>query len=252
VLTDNAIRGAKPREKPYKLADGGGLFILVNPSGAPWWRFKFRVAGKEKLLSSGVYPDVPLKLARERRDDARRQLASGIDPSVRRKAEKVAESDSFEAVAREWFTKFSTGWAPSHSGKIIRRLEMDVFPWLGSRPVSQVTAPELLSCLRRIEARGALDTAHRAHQNCSQVFRYAVATGRAERDPAADLRGALPPPTSGHFASIHRALEDWGAAASHRRLRRHIRRSLCLAARAPGVCTPRRIAHGRVDRVPSR
>lgn len=202
MLTDNAIRSAKPREKPYKMGDSGGLFLLVHPSGARWWRFKYRVAGKENLLSFGVYPDVPLKLARERRDEARRQLANGIDPSVKRRAEKVAESDSFEAVAREWFGKFSANWAPSHSSKILRRLEMDVFPWIGSRPVSQVTPPELLSCLRRIEARGALDTAHRAHQNCGQVFRYAVATGRAERDPAADLRGALPPPTGGHFASI--------------------------------------------------
>jgi integrase len=202
MLTDNSIRTAKPREKPYKMGDSGGLFLLIHPSGARWWRFKYRVAGKEKLLSFGVYPDVPLKLARERRDEARRQLASGIDPSVKRRTEKIAESDSFEAVAREWFTKFSTNWAPGHSSKIMRRLEMDVFPWIGSRPVSQVTPPELLSCLRRIEGRGALDTAHRAHQNCGQVFRYAVATGRAERDPAADLRGALPPPAGGHFASI--------------------------------------------------
>jgi len=107
VLTDNSIRSAKPPEKPYKMGDSGGLFILVHPSGARWWRFKFRVAGKEKLLSFGVYPDVPLKLARERRDEARRQLASGIDPSVKRRTETIAESDSFEAVAREWFTKFS-------------------------------------------------------------------------------------------------------------------------------------------------
>jgi hypothetical protein len=193
MLTDNAIRSAKPREKPYKLFDERGLFMLVTPTGARWWRLKFRMASKVKLLSLGVYPDVTLKVARERRDDMRRQLANGVDPSAQRKAGKVAGADSFEAAAREWFIKFSANWAATHSNKIIRRLEKDVFPWLGSRPVGQITPPELLACLRRIESRGALDTAHRAHQNCGQIFRYAIATGRAERDPAADLRGALPP-----------------------------------------------------------
>lgn len=202
MLTDSAVRNAKAREKPYKLSAGGGLYLLINPTGSRWWRLKFRVGGKEKLLSLGVYPDISLKVARDRRDEARRLLASGVDPSAHRKAEKVADADSFEAVAREWFAKFSVNWAPSHSEKVLRRLEVDLFPWLGSRPVRSITAPELLSCLRRIEARGALDTAHRAHQNCGQVMRYAIATGRAERDPAADLRGALPPVTGGHFATI--------------------------------------------------
>jgi integrase len=123
-------------------------------------------------------------------------------PGAQRKAAKVAGTDTFEAVAREWFAKFSMNWAKTHSEKIIRRLESDIFPWLGSRPVGQITAPELLTCLRRVESRGALDTAHRAHQNCGQIFRYAIATGRAERDPAADLRGALPPVSGGHFATI--------------------------------------------------
>jgi integrase len=202
MLTDKAIKGAKLREKPYKLFDERGLFMLVSPKGARWWRLKFRVEGKEKLLSLGVYPDVSLKDARQRRDELRQQLASGVDPSAKRKAEKVASADTFEAVAREWFAKFSANWADTHSEKIIRRLEADIFPWLGSRPVGQITAPELLACLRRIESRGALDTAHRAHQNCGQIFRYAIATGRAERDPAADLRGALPPVNGGHFATI--------------------------------------------------
>jgi integrase len=202
MLTDNAIRSAKPREKPYKLFDERGLFMLVTPTGARWWRLKFRAAGKEKLLLLGVYPDVSLKLARERRDELRRELASGVDPSAKRKVERAATADSFEAVAREWFGKFSANWADTHSDKIIRRLENDIFPWLGSRPVAQITPPELLACLRRIESRGALDTAHRAHQNCGQIFRYAVATGRAERDPASDLRGALPPVNGGHFATI--------------------------------------------------
>ena len=202
MLTDSAIRRAKPREKPYKLADGGGLYLLINPSGARWWRLKYRVEGREKLISLGVYPDVPLKDARERRDEARRLLASGGDPGAKRKAEKSADADTFEAVAREWFGKFSTGWAPTHADKVFRRLELYVFPWLGSRPVRNIAAPDVLSCLRRVEARGTLETAHRTHQHCGQVFRYAVATGRAERDPCADLRGALPPATKQHLASI--------------------------------------------------
>lgn len=202
MLTDIVIKGAKPREKPYKLFDERGLFMLVTPKGARWWRLKYRVEGKEKLLSLGVYPDVSLKDARQRRDDLRQQLASGVDPSAKRKAEKIAAADTFEAVAREWFEKFSTNWAETHSEKIIRRLEADIFPWVGSRPIGEITAPELLACLRRVESRGALDTAHRAHQNCGQIFRYAIATGRAERDPAADLRGALPPVNGGHFATI--------------------------------------------------
>lgn len=201
-LTDALIRSSKPRAKPYKLAAGTGLYLLINPNGSRWWRFRYRLGGKEKLLSLGVYPEVPLKAVHERLGEARRQLATGIDPSVKRKADKVAQADSFEAVAREWFAKFSTNWAESHSSKVLRRLEMDVFPWLGSRAVGRIAPPELLACLRRVEGRGALDTAHRVHQNCGQIFRYAVATGRAERDPAADLRGALPPPAGGHFASI--------------------------------------------------
>jgi integrase len=201
-LTDTAIKAARPRQKPYKLAAGKGLYLLVQPAGGRWWRFRYRLAGKEKLLSLGTYPEVSAKVARDRRDEARTQLRNKIDPGAKRRAEKVAEGDSFEAVAREWFAKFSRNWAKSHSSKIIRRLEMDVFPWLGDLKVGKITPPELLAVLRRVESRGALDTAHRVHQNCGQVFRYAVATGRAERDPAADLRGALPPPTGGHFASL--------------------------------------------------
>jgi integrase len=201
-LADIAIRNAKPQEKPVKLFDTGGLYLLVNPNGSRWWRLKFRYGGKEKLISLGTYPETTLKAARERRDEARVMLAQGINPSAKRQATKAAPAESFEAIAREWFAKFSPGWAKGHSEKIIRRLERDVFPWIGARPLRDIAAPELLSVLRRIEARGALDTAHRAHQNCGQVFRYAVATGRAERDPSADLRGALPPVRKGHFAAI--------------------------------------------------
>jgi integrase len=151
-------------------------------------------------------PDVPLKIARDKRDDARRQIAAGIDPSLQRKAHKAVKvagaANSFEVVAREWLAKFSPNWVASHSDKIIRRFERDIFPWLGNRPIAEISAPELLAALRRIESRGALETAHRALQNCGQVFRYAVATGRAERDPSGDLRGALPPAKAKHHASI--------------------------------------------------
>ncbi len=203
-LTDTAIRSAKPKEKTFKLFDGGGLYLEVNPAGGKWWRWKYRCGGKEKRLSFGVYPDVSLKVAREKRDAARQQLAAGTDPAEARKAGKLAQAgaESFEAVAREWHVKFSPGWVASHADRILRRLDNDLFPWLGKRPIAEIKAPELLGVLRRIESRGAQETAHRAMQNCGQVFRYAVATGRAERDPTGDLRGALPPPKEKHHASI--------------------------------------------------
>jgi integrase len=206
ALTDVAIRNAKPADRPLKLYDGGGLFLLVTPTGSRWWRFKYRVNGKEKLLSLGVYPEVSLKDAREARDVTRKVLKSGLDPAVHRKVQKAAASDraanSFEVIAREWWAKHSPRWAESHSARILRRLEKEVFPWLGGRPVAEITVPELLTVLRRTESRGALETAHRVRRTCGEVFRYAVATGRAERDPAADLRGALPPARSGRFPAI--------------------------------------------------
>src|SRR3989454_6980415 len=205
-LTEIAVRKAKSGAKPARLFDGGGLYLEIAPSGGKWWRLKYRFAEKEKRLSLGVYPEVSLKAARAKRDDARRLLASGIDPSEQRQQSKSALVEravkSFEAIAHEWFAKFSENWVDTHSTKIIRRLERDLFPWLGARPINSITAPELLSALRRIESRGALETTHRAMQNCGQVFRYAVATGRTERDPTGDLRGALPPPKEKHHASI--------------------------------------------------
>jgi integrase len=206
MLTDTAIRNAKPAARPLKLYDGGGLYLEVAPSGGKWWRLKYRFGAKEKRISLGVYPAVALKDARERRETARKLLAAGVDPGEARKAEKASRAqnaeNTFEAVAREWFARNSPGWAPSHAEKVIRRLELDVFPWVGARPIADITPPELLTVLRRIEERGAVDTAHRAQQNCGQVFRYAIATGRAQRDPSADLRGALPPVSKSHFAAI--------------------------------------------------
>lgn len=206
VLTDKAIRAAKHGEKPVRLFDGGGLYLELAPNGGKWWRLKYRFAGKEKRLSLGVYPTVSLKQGRERRDDAKRLLAGGVDPSEQRKASKAAVTEraanSFEAVAREWFATFSKKWVKSHSDKILRRLEHNVFPYIGERPIAEVTSRELLAALRRVENRGAIETAHRTMQNCSQVFRYAVATGRAERDPAIDLRGALSVKKERHHPSI--------------------------------------------------
>lgn len=206
ALTDTGVRNAKPGTKPAKLFDERGLFMIVTPAGGKWWRLKYRSDNKEKLLSLGTYPDVGLEDARERRDAARKLIADGIDPGVNRKAQKAARQEratnSFEVVAREWYEKFSGNWVASHGSRIIRRLERDIFPHLGGRPVAEVTAPELLAVVRRIENRGAVETAHRALGNCGQVFRYAIATGRAARDPSADLRGALPPPKGTHFAAV--------------------------------------------------
>lgn len=201
-LTDTAIRNAKPAEKDSKLFDGGGLFLLVKPTGARWWRLKYRIDGREKLLSLGVYPAVSLKDAREQRDDAKRLIARGIDPSAQRQATKAEKADTFEAVAREWFAKMAPTWAAGHAEKVMRRMELYLFPWIGSRPIGKLTAPDLLNCLRRVESRGKHDTALRAKQNAGQVFKYAVATGRADRDPSGDLRGALTPPVRAHYATI--------------------------------------------------
>jgi integrase len=205
VLTDVVARNAKSSGKTFKLFDECGLYLEVSPNGGKWWRLKYRFAGKEKRLALGVYPDVKLKDARESRDVARNLLAKGIDPSEHRKAQKAARNDSaancFEIVAREWFAKYSETWAKSHRDRIIRRFERDIFPWIGSRPVGEIMAPEILTLLRRIEARGAPETAHRALSNCGQVFRYGVATGRATRDPSSDLRGALSTFKKSHFAA---------------------------------------------------
>lgn len=205
ALSDTKVRNAKPSDKPIKLFDGDGLFLLITPAGGRWWRFKFRFAGKEKLLSLGTYPEVSLVQARERRNAARKQVADGIDPSQVRKAAKAAKEqneNTFEVVAREWHTKFTPTWTTGHAKTIMSRLEANLFPWLGARPIIDIKAPELLMALRRIESRGALETAHRVRAICSQVFRYAVATGRAERNPAADLRGALPPVKPKHHAAL--------------------------------------------------
>ena len=207
-LSDTAIRKAKPAEKPYKLADGGGLYLEVAPSGGKWWRWKYRrpVTGKENRLSFGTYPDTGLAEARKRHADARKVLAAGIDPGEQRKAERTANveksANSFAAVAAELLVLRAKKLANGSAVRETRLLEKDLAPYIGSTPVAEVTAPMLLAALRRIEKRGAVETAHRAKLLAGQVFRYAIATGRAERNPAADLKGALAQPQAGHFASL--------------------------------------------------
>ena len=179
--------------------------LLVTPSGGKLWRFKYRYDGKQKLLALGAYPEVSLADARHKREDARKLLASKNDPGAVRKAQNQAntqKSETFETIAREWFQKFSQRWKETHSSRIIRSLERDVFPWIGTQPIAEIKAPELLAVLRRVETRGTLDTVHRIRTICGQIFRYAVASGRAERDPSGDLKGAIPPPQEGHMAAI--------------------------------------------------
>ena len=203
-LTDIQVRKAKPQSKPITLFDGDGLYILVVPTGGKLWRFKYRFDGKDRLLALGSYPEVSLAMARERRLEVRRQLAEGIDPGAARKAQRGAEAgaDTFGAIAEEWYARFSPMWKPSYAKVLRGRLDRDILPWIGKRPVKEITAPELLAVLRRVESRGALESAHRIRTHAGQVLRYAVATGKAERDPSGDLRGALPQPGEKHFAAI--------------------------------------------------
>lgn len=205
-LTDAEARKAAPREKPYRLADAAGMYLEVTPSGSKYWRLKYRFAGKEKKLALGVYPTVSLAEARRKRDDARQKLAAGIDPGEARKAEKrtllLNAENSFEAVAREWHARYAPTWSTGYAEKILRRLVLYAFPWLGPKPIIRLQPVDVLAILRRVETRGKLETAHRLRENVGQVMRYAVATGRAERDITADLRGALAPVQKQHFAAI--------------------------------------------------
>lgn len=206
ALTDVAIRNAKPAEKQQKLFDGGGLHLLVTPAGGKRWVLKYRFGGKEKSLALGTYPEVTLVEARQKRAAAREMLVQGTDPGEAKKAEKRTQrlnaENSFEAIAREWHAKYAPSWSASHGARLLRRLEVDAFPWIGGKPIAELAPPDVLDVLRRVEKRGALETAHRLHANIGQVCRYAVATGRAARDVTADLRGALPPVQQEHMAAI--------------------------------------------------
>lgn len=206
LLTNLQVKSSKSKDKQYTLSDGKGLYLLVLPTGGKYWHFRSKVGGRERRISFGTYPEVSLADAREKRDEARKLIASGVSPSDLRKAQKAAraelQANSFEVVALEWFQKFSPIWSKSNTEKVKARLEKDLFPWIGDRPISELRAPELLAALRRIEQRGAVDTAHRVKQNCGQIFRYAIATGRAERDISADLKDALAKTKKKHLGAI--------------------------------------------------
>jgi integrase len=216
LLKDVTIKYAKPEDKP-RLNDGDGLYLLIKPKGAKWWRFDYTFKGKRKTLSLGVYPATSLTDARRKAAEARANIANDIDPSNTRKETKAAEQlakenesrldagltiiNSFEHIAREWGEKKVDTWA-DNGNRTKRMLERNIFPWLGSKPITDILPKNILECLRRIEDRGTIETAHRTLQICGQVFRYAVATGRADRDITPDLRGALPPAKGGNFASM--------------------------------------------------
>lgn len=205
-LTDVRVRNAKPQVKPYKLSDGGGMYLLVKPDGGRYWRMDYRFAEKRRTVALGVYPLVTLSAARTSRDEARRLLGQGVDPGetkkARKRAAKFASENTFEAVAREWITNQRERLAARYSTRLVTRLEADIFPHIGSRPIAEIETPELLEVLRNVENRGVVETARRLRQVCSQIFRYAIASGRAKHDPSAGLRGALKSPgrARGHRA----------------------------------------------------
>ncbi|MGH8595715.1 MAG: tyrosine-type recombinase/integrase, partial [Gammaproteobacteria bacterium] len=207
MLTDTQIRKLKPEHRAYKKFDGDGLYVIVNPDGSKWWRFKYTFGGREKLLSCGTYPDTSLKLARKQRGDARQLLAANIDPSALRQSEKIATAQTFEAMAIEWLAAGcpggrSKGVDVETVDQLRRRLKTYVFPFVGQWPISKVTTTEMLKLLRRIESNGTFETARRVRNVCSRVFRYAIATGRGERDPAGDLIGAIGAGKSSNFAAL--------------------------------------------------
>lgn len=205
MLTDIAIRKAKSDKKPYKMADGRGLYLLVNKSGK-YFRFDYWFAGKRKTLALGVYPEIKLSGARGKHDGARKLIREGVDPGLQRKIEKITRiqqtENNLRSVALEWFSKIKHVWTEGHSRTVKSRLEKNVFPLIGNHQIAEISSPELLGMMRMIESRGAVETAHRIKQVCGQIFRYAIPTGRAERDLSADLKGVLKPAKSKRMATI--------------------------------------------------
>ncbi len=205
-LTDTTVRSAKPSDKIVRLYDTAGMYLEISTAGGKYWRLKYRFGGKERRLALGVYPEVGLKEARAKRDDARKLLAKGVDPGALRKAQKAAgeirAASSFEVVALEWLEGRRDRVMPAQHEKTYARMKNDVFPWIGKRPIAEIEAPEILSLMRRVDKRGARYTAHRIRSEISQVFRFAIATGRAKADPAQPLIGAIPPAVERHFSSI--------------------------------------------------
>ncbi|MHB2094968.1 tyrosine-type recombinase/integrase [Pantoea dispersa] len=205
-LNARQVSAARPKDKPYKLSDGGGLYLLVHPGGSRYWRLKYRFSGKEKLLSLGVYPEVPLADARAKRDEAKRLLAAGQDPGEVKQAEKqaqrVAVTNSFEELAQEWHAHKREGWSQGYADDILEYLRKDVFPWIGRRAITDIKTTDMLSVLRKMEQRGVLDKLKKTRQACRQIFTYAVITGRAEQNPVTDLAGALKAPKQKHFPHL--------------------------------------------------
>ncbi|EOZ1497451.1 tyrosine-type recombinase/integrase [Enterobacter hormaechei] len=206
-LNARQVDTAKPKDKPYKLADGGGLYLLVNPNGARYWRLKYRVAGKEKLLALGVYPDVTLADARAKRDEAKRGIAGGIDPSEAKREEKIARElnvrNTFQEIACEWHSSKLYKWSEGYASDIMEAFNKDVFPYIGKKPISEIKPLELLNVLRRMEGRGATEKAKKVRQRCGEVFRYAIVTGRAEYNPAPDLTSAMQGHESKHYPFLN-------------------------------------------------
>jgi len=208
-LNDKACAAVQPKDKQLKISDGDGLSLIVQPTGKKLWWFRYRFGGKEKTLSIGIYPVVSLKEAREQTFDARKLLSNGIDPQALKQETKnaviaaaIASTETVEFVAREWIDRFSPNWVDSHTEKVVARLRRDVFPSIGNKEIKSITPAQLLAVIRRVESRGILETAHRILQSCGQIWRYGVACGYVERDITSDLRGALPPKKTKHFASI--------------------------------------------------
>lgn len=201
-LTDMAVRKAKPREKAYKLSDGKGLRLVVNPNGAKWWHFYYTWEGKENTLSFGVYPEVSLSEAREKRNVTRKMLANGVNPGAERRQEKADSTSSFQHVAVEWLEKVQVLWTEGHARTVIRRLERDVFPFLGKHKIDEIAASDVLKVLERVEERGAIETAHRILVIFNQIFKYAISTGRTSINPAYGVKGALRPVQQRHYPAI--------------------------------------------------
>ncbi|HCT4436427.1 TPA: tyrosine-type recombinase/integrase [Raoultella planticola] len=205
-LTARQVDTSRPKDKPYKLSDGGGLYLLVNPNGSRYWRLKYRIAGKEKLLALGVYPDITLAVARQKRADAKKVLAAGGDPGQEKQEEKQAKeqavANSFERLAMEWHSHKSTSWSEGYAEHLLMYLKKDIFPFIGQKAITDISQVEMLNVLRKMEQRGVLDKLKKTRQACRQIFTYAIITGRAEHNPVSDLAGALKSPKQQHYPHL--------------------------------------------------
>lgn len=202
ALTDTAIRLTKPAEKPIRKTDGNGLVLLINPNGSRWWRFRYRFHGKAKMISIGTYPEVSLSAARAKREEYRAMVARGVDPSIEKQAVRSAQNDSFQAIADEWFQKHGKQWAEAHAKRVKERLTNHVYPYIGERPIATIGVRDIRSILDRMTDAGKIESAHKTKQTLGQIFRYAVATERAEKDPIPSLKDVLPSADTKHFPAL--------------------------------------------------